>query len=115
VSISVLDNDAFPWVDVRPGVKRRVISNAGIAPAIGLVQLQCETGTGAPDHIHPYDEIYTVLEGRFDIWAAGQHFVLAPGRSAVVPANEVHGFAAAGGPGLIQGSIPNSELVTEVK
>ena len=27
----------------------------------------------------------------------------------------VHGFAAAGGPGLIQAAIPNSELVTEVK
>jgi len=110
--ISVVDNAKYPWVDVRPGVKRRVISDAS-TPGIGLVHLDCRPGTGAPDHTHPYDETYTVLEGRFEIWAADQRFRLDPGSTAFVPERVVHGFAAVDGPGLIQGTIPSAELVSE--
>ena len=106
--IAVVDNSKFPWVDIRPGVRRRVISDAVLAPGIGLVHLDCQPGTGAPDHTHPYDETYTVLEGRFEIWAADQRFQLEPGSTAFIPEGVVHGFQAVGGTGLIQGTIPSS-------
>lgn len=110
--IIVVDNETFPWVDVRPGVKRRVISDPSLAPGIGLVQLGCEPGAGAPDHTHPYDETYTVLEGRFEIWSGTQRLVLEPASTAFVPEAVVHGFQAIDGPGLIQGTIPSAELIS---
>lgn len=111
--ITVVVNSTFPWHEARPGVKRRIIADPSLAPGIGLVHLDCQPGAGAPDHTHPYDETYTVLQGSFEIWAAAQRFRLDPGMTAFVPAGVVHGFQAVGAAGLIQGTIPSAELITD--
>ena len=72
--MDVIQHSSVPWTDVRPGVTRRIIVDPATAPGLGLVYLRCEPGTGASDHIHPYQEAYTVLEGTMELWIGQQRW-----------------------------------------
>lgn len=49
-------------------------------------------GNGADKHIHPYDEVFVILEGEIEIILNGEMKRVQPGNIAVIPANTWHEF-----------------------
>ena len=62
-------------------------------------------------HSHPYVEVLTVLEGRGEVWLAGEEAVmpLEPGVSIVLPANRQHAFRVVGDQPLVTFGIHTSD------
>jgi mannose-6-phosphate isomerase-like protein (cupin superfamily) len=61
-------------------------------------------------HSHPYVEVLTVLEGRGEVWLAGEEGVvpLEPGVSVALPANRPHAFRVVGDRPLVTYGIHTS-------
>jgi len=51
---------------------------------------------GPPLHVHDFDELFYVLEGRLDVRAGDEVTELGPGASAYLPGHEPHTFANPG-------------------
>ena len=45
-----------------------------------------------PTHLHPVEEILTVLEGSAEVWIEDEHASMTVGQSVIVPAGHRHGF-----------------------
>jgi mannose-6-phosphate isomerase-like protein (cupin superfamily) len=65
----------------------------------GMTLGQCAVpaGVGPPPHIHHRaDELFLVLEGRFEVLVSGRWVEIGPGDAAYVPRGNVHTFRNAG-------------------
>ncbi len=95
--MQVLDHAAGTLEHWRPGVTTRMRMSA----VTGAVQLcifeqWCETGTGAPTHLHAVEEVLSVLTGEADLWIEDDHATVRSGQSVVVPAGRRHDFRNSG-------------------
>jgi quercetin dioxygenase-like cupin family protein len=77
--------DTRMHVSARNGASQLCIFEQWVAPA-----------AGAPTHMHPVEEVLTVLAGRAEIWIDKENIVLTSGQSLIVPADRKHGFRNAG-------------------
>lgn len=94
----ILDHVHQPTEKWRPGVLTRM----RVSAAIGSTQLcvfeqWCESGMGAPTHLHAVEEILTVVEGQATVWIDDETASLTAGQSVVIPAGRRHGFRNTGG------------------
>lgn len=81
----------------RDGVETRMLTSAqNGAAALCIFEQWVSPGTGAPSHMHPVEEVLTVLSGEADVWINGEHAALQAGQSAIVPAGRIHGFTNIG-------------------
>jgi len=81
----------------RDGVETRMLVAArNGARELCMFEQWVAPGTGAPTHLHPVEEVLTVLSGSAEVWVDDQRFPLAAGQSAIVPARSHHGFTNAG-------------------
>ena len=92
--IDIKNNPLEVW---RPGVETRM----RVAASNGTVQLcifeqWIASGTGAPTHSHPVEEVLTVREGEAEMWIDEERIILSAGQTLVVPAARKHGFRNAG-------------------
>ena len=92
--VSHCDQPREEW---RPGVVSRIdVSVRYGATQLCIFEQWLEPETGPPTHIHPVEEVLTVLEGEAEMWIDNEHQVLVSGHSLIVPAGKPHGFRNVG-------------------
>jgi mannose-6-phosphate isomerase-like protein (cupin superfamily) len=52
----------------------------------------CNSGCGAPTHLHAVEEVLTVLAGCAEVWVGAERTTVTAGQSVIVPAGHRHGF-----------------------
>jgi mannose-6-phosphate isomerase-like protein (cupin superfamily) len=88
------DNAREAW---RPGVETRMLVSAGNgATQLCIFEQWIAPGNGAPTHMHPVEEVLTVLEGEAEMWLDDARVIVSAGRSLIVPARRWHGFRNSG-------------------
>jgi quercetin dioxygenase-like cupin family protein len=77
----------------RDGVATRMLVSAEIGAAqLCVFEQWIAPGAGAPTHVHPVEEVLTVLSGEAEIWIEDWRMTVKPGQSALVQAGKRHGF-----------------------
>ena len=49
---------------------------------------------GLSEHTAPYDAVVTILDGKCEVWIAGETFQLEEGDTIIMPANKPHALSA---------------------
>ena len=81
----------------RPGVETRMrVSASNGAAQLCIFEQWVVPGTGAPTHMHPVEEVLTVLEGEAEMWMDQERVIVSSGQSLIVPAGRQHGFRNSG-------------------
>lgn len=80
------------WAD-RPGNLRGLLEGVTISTGITLIHYVTDViGEGPKLHIHPYDEIFTIKEGRARFTVGDQTIDAEAGDIVFGPANIPHGY-----------------------
>jgi quercetin dioxygenase-like cupin family protein len=81
----------------RDGVETRMlVSSLNGAAQLCIFEQWVEPGHGAPTHVHPVEEVLTVLAGEAEIWVKGERAVVTRQQTIVIPADNEHGFKNVG-------------------
>ena len=81
----------------RSGVLTRMRTSAvNGAGQLCIFEQWCETGHGAPTHLHAVEEVLRVLDGEADVWIGDEHAKVTSGQLVIVPAGRKHGFSNIG-------------------
>jgi len=81
----------------REGVTTRMLASAETGAAqLCVFEQWVAPGSGAPTHIHPVEEVLTVLAGEAEIWIEDQPCAVKAGQSVLVGAGRRHGFRNSG-------------------
>ena len=92
--VDPIDMSPEQW---RPGVETRMRVSAGNgATQLCIFEQWVAPGAGAPTHMHPVEEVLTVLEGEAEMWMGEKRVIVTVGQSLVVPAQRHHGFRNCG-------------------
>jgi quercetin dioxygenase-like cupin family protein len=94
----VVESAAVPFVDPelleahepRPGWTGRFFHSAQMTFAYYAIA----AGADVPAHVHPYEEVWHVVEGALEVTVGAETRVLHAGAAAVVPAGERHSVRA---------------------
>jgi quercetin dioxygenase-like cupin family protein len=78
--------DDIPDEEVRPGVRRRGFGTDNCL----LVLNECEPGMDLRPHVHDFDQIAMILEGRANYYVSGKPSEMGPGSVLLIPAGEEH-------------------------
>ncbi|MEA2983577.1 MAG: hypothetical protein QOF09_5400 [Alphaproteobacteria bacterium] len=93
----VIDLNRQPREEWRSGVQTRMRTSAvNGAGQLCIFEQWCETGQGAPTHLHAVEEVLHVLDGQADVWIGDEHATLTSGQLVIVPAGRKHGFSNTG-------------------
>jgi mannose-6-phosphate isomerase-like protein (cupin superfamily) len=93
----VIDHKDMPSEQWRPGVETRMLVSARNGAAqLCIFEQWIAPGTGAPTHLHPVEEVLTVLEGEAEMWMDEARVIVSAGQSLIVPAGRSHGFRNSG-------------------
>jgi mannose-6-phosphate isomerase-like protein (cupin superfamily) len=94
--MKISDIRDMPIEQWRPGVQTRMLVSASAGAAqLCIFEQWIASGTGAPTHSHPVEEVLTVREGEAEMWIE-ERIILSAGQTLVVPAARKHGFRNAG-------------------
>ena len=81
----------------RSGVLTRMRTSAvNGAGQLCIFEQWCETGHGAPTHLHAVEEVLRVLDGEADVWIGDEHAKVTSGQLVIVRAGRKHGFSNIG-------------------
>ena len=95
--MKISDIRDMPIEQWRPGVQTRMLVSAWAGAAqLCIFEQWIASGTGAPTHSHPVEEVLTVREGEAEMWIDEERIILSAGQTLVVPAARKHGFRNAG-------------------
>lgn len=93
----VIDLNRQTREEWRPGVLTRMRTSAvNGAAQLCIFEQWCETGHGAPTHLHAVEEVLCVLDGEADVWIGDEHATVTSGQLVIVPAGRKHGFSNTG-------------------
>ena len=93
----VIDLNRQTREEWRSGVLTRMRTSAvNGAGQLCIFEQWCETGHGAPTHLHAVEEVLRVLDGKADVWIGDEHATLTSGQLVIVPAGRKHGFSNTG-------------------
>ena len=70
---------------------RPLLTNA-MGSAIEIFDTSGPADSGRPPHVHPWEEIYVVLDGELEVTIEGSSVVLRKGATAHVPSNTLHSY-----------------------
>ena len=70
---------------------RPLLTNA-MGSAIEIFDTSGPADSGPPPHVHPWEEIYVVLDGELEVTIEGSSEVLQKGATAHVPSNTLHSY-----------------------
>ena len=80
------------WVEVEPGVRRKII---GHTPNLLAAEVRFAQGTIGTPHGHAdHEQIAYVLAGSFEVTVAGEKRILRAGDAFIADKNVVHGVIA---------------------
>ena len=95
--MKISDIRDMPIEQWRPGVQTRMLVSACAGAAqLCIFEQWIASGTGAPTHSHPVEEVLTVREGEAEMWIDDERIVVSARQMLVVPAARKHGFRNAG-------------------
>jgi mannose-6-phosphate isomerase-like protein (cupin superfamily) len=95
--MQVIDLNRQPCEEWRQGVQTRMLTSAANGGGqLCIFEQWCETGHGAPTHLHAVEEILHVLDGQAEVWIGDTRATLTSGQLVVVPAGRKHGFSNTG-------------------
>ncbi len=81
-----------PWIDVEPGIRRKVV---GHTPNLLAAEVRFERGAvGAPHSHAAHEQIAYVLAGAFEAEVGGEKRTLRAGDTFVADQNVAHGVVA---------------------
>lgn len=69
-----------------PGFKGRFVHSDSMT----IGSWNVSEGAVMPEHAHPHEQIFTLLEGKFELTIRGESKVQNPGAVAVIPSNVPH-------------------------
>jgi mannose-6-phosphate isomerase-like protein (cupin superfamily) len=93
----VIDLNRQEREEWRSGVLTRMRTSArNGAGQLCIFEQWCETGHGAPTHLHAVEEVLRVLDGEADVWIGDEHAKVTSGQLVIVPAGRKHGFSNIG-------------------
>jgi quercetin dioxygenase-like cupin family protein len=84
--MTAINWDDIPDEAVRPGIRRR---GFGTQQCL-LVMNECEPGMDLRPHVHDFDQIAMILEGRANYYVSGARSEMGPGSILLIPAGEEH-------------------------
>jgi mannose-6-phosphate isomerase-like protein (cupin superfamily) len=92
----IVEKDGLPVVRIGGEVAAHIFdgSQHGVGSSAFIVDLA--PGPGPRRHLHPYDEIFVVMQGAAQVEADGRLHELTPSEICVVPAGVAHTFTATG-------------------
>ncbi|WP_022706057.1 cupin domain-containing protein [Paracoccus zeaxanthinifaciens] len=93
-------------VQVAPGLRRRV---GAFNDNLMCVEVHFDTGTVAPLHHHPHEQITYVVSGRFEFTVGDRTHVVGPGDSLYKQPGIVHGATCLQAGTLIDMFTPHRE------
>ena len=70
---------------------RPLLTNA-MGSAVEVFDTSGPAESGPPSHVHPWEEIYVVLDGELEVTVDGESQILAAGAAAHVPAGTPHSY-----------------------
>jgi quercetin dioxygenase-like cupin family protein len=70
---------------------RPLLTNA-MGSTIEIFDTSGPSDSGPPPHVHPWEEIYVVLDGELEVTIEGDSEVLRKGATAHVPSNTLHSY-----------------------
>jgi quercetin dioxygenase-like cupin family protein len=73
-----------------PGFHVRFVHSGSMT----LAYWKVDAGAALPEHSHPHEQVYTLLEGRFELTVGGETRATEPGEVAVIPPGVPHGGRA---------------------
>jgi mannose-6-phosphate isomerase-like protein (cupin superfamily) len=95
--MEIIAPQELPPEQWRPGVETRMRVSAGNgAKHLCIFEQWVAPGVGAPTHMHPVEEVLTVLEGEAEMWMDQERIIVSSGQSLIVPARRQHGFRNCG-------------------
>jgi mannose-6-phosphate isomerase-like protein (cupin superfamily) len=91
--MKVLIHDELPLEKWRDGVMTQMRVSAIVGGRQFCIFDQfCDTGLGAPMHVHAVEEVLEVIEGVAEIWLGQESAIVRPNQSVIIPAGMRHGF-----------------------
>jgi len=69
-----------------PGYRARFVHTDNMTFAYWNI----DAGASLPEHSHPHEQVYTLLEGEFELTVSGEARVTTPGAVAVIPPHVPH-------------------------
>lgn len=91
--MKVLDHSNQETEKWRDGVLTRVrMSHLLGGRQLCVFEQFCETGFGAPIHVHAVEEVLEVIGGRAEIFLGKESAIVTPNQSVLIPAGVKHGF-----------------------
>ena len=95
--MQVIDLNRQPREEWRSGVLTRMRTSAvNGAGQLCIFEQWCDTGHGAPTHLHAVEEVLHVLDGQAEVWIGDDRATLGSGQLVIVPAGRKHGFSNTG-------------------
>ncbi len=74
------------------GETLRPLLTTAMGSAIEIFDTSGPANSGSPPHVHPWEEIYVVLDGELEVTVEGASEVLSKGATAHVPSNTSHSY-----------------------
>ena len=69
-----------------PGYRTRFVHSANMT----FSHLEIDAGSPLPEHLHPHEQVATMLEGTFELTVGGETRRVTTGDVAVIPSNVKH-------------------------
>lgn len=95
----IVDHNALPEVQWRPGYVTKDISGPGNGMSTTLSYAVAEAGAGAPLHRHEDEELIVVLEGSVEARMGDEVRTIGADHTLAIPANVPHAFTVVGDAG----------------
>ena len=72
--------------EMAPGFRARMVHSDNMTIAFW----QIDVGAALPAHSHPHEQVFTLLEGEFELTVGDEKRVNKPGAVVVIPSNVPH-------------------------
>ncbi|SFT56735.1 Cupin domain-containing protein [Pseudovibrio denitrificans] len=91
--MTLFDHNTQALEEWRGGVMTQMrVSAVNGSRQLCIFDQWCETGSGAPRHLHAVEELLEVIEGTAEITCGNETHVATANQSVLIPAGCLHGF-----------------------
>ena len=91
--MDILDHNKQPLEKWRDGVMTRMRISALVGGRqLCIFDQFCDSGLGAPSHLHAVEEVLEVIDGTAEVQLGKEKAILTANQSVLIPAGIRHGF-----------------------
>ena len=88
--MSFVEIQTLPEVERKPGWRGRYFDS----PSMTFAHYEFDAGSSIQEHLHPEEEVWTVIEGELEITIGGMTRRVAAGGVGIVPSGTPHSVRA---------------------